>query len=425
MQATPADTLVLRSEYEKAGDELLDINCPLEGRVNYQITAGNQDGYYAINSSNGKISIATEIPDSYGVVRTDRLTVTAGNYTYNITIADGYDYFVQHLPPGYTVMSGDGDLYSDPSSEWTVYNNLWGKGTAVPDKDFRIATIHKATLPDTTYIMWDVPGNPETAAVWCYVNVFWGNRKNMRENLKGFPFVIGSKPNLTLDFDFQQRFGNDNFKIAMNMFMTNETKLSPFSANVGDLFFIFDQKGTYIPPYPYSLPDKTILGKQFALRYDDKADDGSTYERRRIIVKNNEKVLAGKLDIKGIFDLFSAAGYLNTQQSIYHIQLGIEVTNGFGAVAFNKFNISTTASTGLQATNLTQGRAYPNPVTDKLTIEGTTKDERFIVTDVAGRNISVTTFPVAADKTTVDCSALKPGMYLVRCSSGTYKIRKQ
>lgn len=331
-----AGTLVLRSAYEKPGDEIYDVNLPGEGASSYSIISGNSQNYYSIGAADGKVKILQPIPDVIHTVRIDTLKVKAGSETVNLFVADGFDYTIQHLPNGYTVMKNDNETYADPNSEWTASNNLWGKGTAVPEADFRIATVHKSSATDTAIFIWDVPGPASDfggASVWCYVNKFWGNKKNVRENVAGFPFKIGNVNTLSLDFDFEKLYGNDDYKIAMNMFMTNESYLTNFSSNDGDLFFVFDQIGTFIPGYPYSLPDTVMNGKTFARRYDT---DAAGYEWRRVIVKNGDKWLSGTLDVKKIFGGFIAAGYLNPQQYIYHIQLGLEITNGFGAVRFNK-----------------------------------------------------------------------------------------
>lgn len=299
-------TLVHRSEYETVGDQMYDLNDPNEGTIIYSILAGNTDGFYAIDATNGKITIATEISDTFNAVHSDTLTIDAGGTFYLIEIVDGYDYFMNNLPSAYSVLSGHNDLYIDATTEWTVLNNLWGKGTAIPNVDFRIATVHKQSLPDTTFLVWDAPGPASSfggSSVWNYNQVFWGNRKNTREDLLNFPFKINTLNRLDLEFDFEQLFGNDQFKIAMNMFMTDEPYLTNFSNNDGDFFFVFDQKGTWIPPYPYSLPDTTILGKTFALRYDDMLN-GKFYERRRVIIKDNKKLMSGTLDVKNLFDRF-------------------------------------------------------------------------------------------------------------------------
>ena len=417
------DTLVYRSEYEKVGDEIVDLNSKNEGSIAYYIVAGNSAGYYSINISTGKISVAKTIADSFNQIRTDNLTVLAGSQTINVEIVDGYDYFIKNLEPTWKVLSEDDQLFTAQTSEWSVYNNLWGKGTAIPNKDFRISTIHKANLPDTVYFVWDVPSESSFASVWCYANVFWGNRKNLREDLIGFPFKIESKSSITLDFDFKQLFGDDNFKIAMNTFMTDEPYLTSFSSNTGDLFLVFDQKGTYIPPYPYSLPDSYILGKLFSYRYDDKADDGSSYQRRRVIIKNNEKLLSGKLDIKSIFNKFSTAGYLNVSQSIYHIQLGVEVTSGFGAVGFNKFIFKTTPSTTGITIPASKLNCYPNPVTDLLTVEGSVDD--IAIYNNVGRRVNVKSTIISDDKLILDLSGLKAGIYFIKTSESYKKIFKQ
>lgn len=124
------DTLVHRSEYESIGDLIYDINDPNEGTITYVILAGNTDGYYGIDVNNGEISIVTEISDTFNVIHSDTLTIDAGGTTYTIEIVDGFDYFINNLPPSYSVLEDHLETYIDSSSEWTVFNNLWGRGTA-------------------------------------------------------------------------------------------------------------------------------------------------------------------------------------------------------------------------------------------------------------------------------------------------------
>ncbi len=334
---------VLRSEYEKVGDEIYNINDVLEGSENYVLNAGNENSYYSLDQNSGIISIQNPIADVFDVVTTNVLQISISSSNYIIEIVDGYDYFIQNLDPSYEILDDHNQFYVDPSSKWTAMNNLWGKGTAVPNVDFRTATIYKKDIPDSTIFLWDVPSKAAEfggASVWNYVNVFWGNRNNVRDDLKGFPFLINDINTLSLDFDFEQLFGSEEYKIAMNMFLTDENYLTNFSENDGDFFFVFDQNGTWIPPYPNSLPDTEILGKPFAWRYKTE----NNYEWRRVIVKDNEQLLSGTLDIKELFDRFQNEDWINPNQYIYHIQLGLEITEGYGAVRFNKAEIDLSVS---------------------------------------------------------------------------------
>lgn len=81
------------------------------------------------------------------------------------------------------------------------------------------------------------------------------------------------------------------------------------------------------------------MGKPFALRYND-YKDGKSHQRRRVIIKNNKVLMDGKIDIKHLFDIFIKENHINPSQYIQNVQLGIGVTSGYGAVRFNKFNIS-------------------------------------------------------------------------------------
>ena len=333
--------LVYRSEYEKKGDLIYDINHPSEGSLEYSIVEGNENGHYTINSKSGEIRIDSPIKDTFGVVHTDLLKVKVGVRTHEVKIVDGYDFILSILPDSYSVLSEHAKTHIDPRSKWTVYNNLWGKGTAVPNVDFRIAILHQKKLPSRCILIWDVPSSSldfGDATVWCYINVMWGNRAGVREDLRGFPFQVKSIERLTLDFDFRKIYGDDSFKLALNLFTFEESGLTNLYNSDGDFFFIFDQAGTYLPPYPYLLPDIKIAGKPFSVRYNDERD-GKFYQRRRVIIKNDESLMKGKLYLKNLLNIFIKKNYLNPMQYIHNIQIGIEVSSGYGAVKFNKYDI--------------------------------------------------------------------------------------
>ena len=415
--------LVYRTEYEKVNSVIYDIDDPNEGSISYSIVSGNAHDYFKINSNTGKLKIKNIIPDTFGVISTEQIVVQAGNNQYQLSIVDGYDYFLSQLDTSYSVLSQHHATYVDSASYWTAMNNLWGKGTAIPGVDFRIATIHKKQLPDTTFFLWDVPGKASDfggASVWCYVNMMWGNRKNYREDLTGFPFKLKDKEFIPFKFDFKQLFGTEEFKIAMNAFLTDEDSLVKFSENDGDFFFVFDQKGTYIPPYPYSLPDTNILGKTFAMRYDDSLN-GKFYERRRVIIKNNERLMHGTVDIKSIFNHFAAAGFMNLKQSLPMMQIGLEITSGFGAVALNKYELSAT-STGKPEEKEQNERLhiYPNPVSDILYLPRGVDTKKIRLYDLRGAEINV----IILDNK-MDLSGLAKGLYILEANGVYTKIIKQ
>jgi len=367
-------TLVYRSEYEKAGDVIFDLNAPDEGNVTYSIIKGNDQGYYTIGSSNGIISIAAPINDELNVVHYDTMTVDASGREYVIVVVDGYDYFLK-THPGYIVLDEHNDTYYESGNEYAGYNNLWGRGTAEPNVDFRMATLVFPNLPDSTVFIWDVPSPASDfggASVWSYINLLWGNRKNMREDLSGFPFQWGSLTSLNIYFEFEKLFGTEDYKIALNNFFTDESELSDFGSNDGDFFFVFDQRGTWVPDYPVDLGDTIISGMDFARLY--KEEDG--YEWRRVIVRDNGRWLNGILDLYRTYKQFSSRGYLNEAQYIPNIQVGVEVTDGFGAIRVNKWDIKQNEPVGIRKRKKIDKKlsVFPNPSKGTFHISGTSKD---------------------------------------------------
>lgn len=414
--------LVFRSEFENIDDIIYDIEDNNENALPYIITSGNANNHYTINATSGEIKIMHPISDSFNNVHVDNLTVSIGAITYAIQIVDAFDYYLSNLPIGYSVLSANDEVFIDNNSSWTAFNNLWGKGDAIENQDFRIAILIKNTFPNETIFIWDVPSQASTfngASVWGYNNLFWGNRKNIRENLPNFPFKFNSINALNFNFDFEQLFGSNEYKVALNLFATDVPTLANFNQNKGDFFFVFDQINNYLPPYPFSLPDINIDGKPFAVLYNNDLN-GQFYQRRRIIIKNGNVLNQGTLNLKALFDMYSNAGYLNTNQSIPNIQIGLEITDGFGALRFNQidFNITTLS---LDEVSNQSTVFYPNPVTDKLfyTIKGEELLEINVFNSIGQKVIT----PFFSDF--IDFSSLPNGLYFVNSQNGTEKIIKK
>lgn len=417
---------VYRSEYEKVGDLIYDINDSKENTSNYTIVGGNTDNYYSLNAVSGQLKIQNSIPDTFDVIKTDNITISIGGTTYLLKIVDAYDFYKDELlSNGYSILSNDNQTYIDNVSSWTAYNNLWGKGDAVPNIDFRIAILKKDnTFPNQSVILWDVPSEanafPNGAAVWCYTNLFWGNRKGIRSNLPNFPFKINSLNSLFLNFDFEKLFGTNDFKVALNLFTTDNPALANFSENKGDFFFVFDQINNYIPPYPYTLPDITIGGKLFAVRYDNMLNN-EPYERRRVIIKNGQALTQGSLDLKSLFDMFSSQGYLNTNQSIPNIQVGMEITNGFGALRFNQLDFQMNNSLNTISLSKNGSVFYPNPTSGKVFFgKNSLRLANLKILNPLGQEVK----PIIKDEF-IDFSFLPNGIYFLKSNDKTEKIIKK
>lgn len=417
---------VYRSEFEKVNDLIYDLNDSKENTNPYLIVSGNSNNYYTINSTTGQIKILNAIPDVFDTINTDVLRVSIGATNYLVTIVDGYDFYKNELIlNGYTILSNDDETYIDTNSSWTAYNNLWGKGTAIPNSDFRISILKKNnTFPNQTVILWDVPSDASTYngdAVWCYTNLFWGNRKGIRSNLSNFPFKINSLNSLSLDFNFEKLFGSDDYKVALNLFTTDNPALANFSENKGDFFFVFDQINNFIPAYPFSLPDIIIDGKTFAVRYDNVLNN-ETYERRRVIVKNGQALTQGNLDIKSLFDMFSINGYLNTAQSIPNIQVGLEITKGYGALRFNNLNfIINNSNLSDHLISINKNNFYPNPTSGKVFWKNKIPDKSSIrVFNQTGQEL-----PTKISDSFLDLSSFPSGVYYLRVNESTEKIIKK
>lgn len=336
-----ADTLLLRTEFDSVGYELGTLPA-------HTILNGNEQGHFHLNSS-GLLTIAKEIPDTFNILTTHFLEVTNGTDTINVTISDGYDYLL--LNHNGTVLNKHQEI--DTLGDWTAYNNLWGDGSAEPERDYRTAILLHDSLPQEATFLWDTPGPAKAfggSSVWSYTNLMFGNRYGLREDLEGFPFKIDELTELTLDFHYKPIIGDDQWKVALNMFLTDSDTLAPFNENRGDFFMVFDQKGTWIPPYPDTLiTDTTLLDNPFMFLYKN---DNTGYEWRRIIIKNHARLQQGSLDLLSLFNRFAQEGKLKKSQSIPNIQFGIEVTSGWGAVQVQQ--LAMTKKVKGTATTLTQ-----------------------------------------------------------------------
>lgn len=339
------DTIVMRSEYEKVGDEIINLNDFNEGSSTYSITNGNSNNYYSIDVNTGILTIQNTINDVADIVHQDDLNIAIGNNLYNVTIVDGYDYFITNNPT-YTVLEDYQATVEEAGNPYTPYNNTWGDGSAVNGVDYRMATLVHPDNPNKTIFIWDTPSKAADfggASVWCYTSIIWGARYNLREDVEGFPIRVGDINALDMDFDFEQLYGTQDFKIAMNQFFTEENYIAPFNENDGDFFMVFDQNGTWVPPYDDYIKDTLIDGNEFVLLHDSTGtiqnNTPEGYQLRRAIIKNNDTYLKGSLDLATIYNEFTSRGFLDKDMYFPNIQIGIEVTEGWGAMRVNEWNM--------------------------------------------------------------------------------------
>lgn len=327
---TAQDSLFMRTEYDTVGHFIGAVESAQE------ILPTEDSHWYRLDGET--IRVSEEIPDLFDEVTVHTLRVERANDTVTVRVVDGFDYLVS-LHEG-SILSQHQEI--DTAGEWSAYNNLWGKGTAVPNEDFRIVMLLHDTLPESGMILWDVPGKAAEfggSSVWCYSSFMFGDRLVQREDLERFPFKIEELTELRMDFDYTPILGDDQFKMALNCFLTDEEELSPFSANDGDFFMVFDQVGTWVPPYPVVVVEDTLIeGEPYTLLYNEKEG----YEWRRVIIKDHARLQSGSVDLLGLFNRFAERNYIDKRQSIPNIQFGVEVTSGFGAVLMNHLEMTMT-----------------------------------------------------------------------------------
>ena len=327
--------LFMRTEYDAVGHFIGTV----EGGT---ALSGDDANFFTIDPSTGKITTTQIIPDEFGVIHEQHIVVATPKGDVAVTIVDGLDYLVSKHT-GRVITDHQTGAISDTLGEWASYNNLWGDGTAIPNQDYRIVMLVSDSMPNGSSIVWDTPGSAKDfsgSSVWNYTNFMFGARQNQRPDLEGFPFCIDSLEELKITFDYTPIIGDDQFKVALNMFLTDDNEIVPMSKNRGDFFFVLDQKGRWIPPYDsVVVEDTAILGEQFTLLYDTLTQNGGVYERRRVIVKNDGRVQNGEIDILSYFNRFAEEGMLKKEQSIPNIQFGVEVTSGFGAITVHHLSI--------------------------------------------------------------------------------------
>lgn len=409
------DIIFYRSEFEQVGDILGDVDLSSEGLYEYELKTGTYSNYYKVDPSSGVLSINSVIDDVAGELTSHHITVSCGTDELIVEIVDGYDYMLGNHSE-YVVLDAHQETHIVADNAYCGYNNLWGRGTAQEGVDFRMATLCHADMPDHTLFIWDTPSSAKDfdgASVWSYISVLWGNRKGMRSDLDGFPFQLASIQSMQLDFDFEQLYGTEGYKIALNHFLTNESYLDNFSSNDGDFFLVFDQKGTWIPPYPVSLSDTVINNCNFARLY--KEENG--YEWRRVIIKNEQKLLKGSVDLKGIYDSFVSRGYLNANQYIPNIQIGLEVTDGFGALIMNQWKIRMNdTSMDVKDRQSVPVQAYPNPSQGKFSLA---KVSYWSIFSLNGIEL------ISGNGDQVDLSTYPSGIYLLKIGKQVVKLIKQ
>ena len=416
------DTLVLRSEYENIGDVIIDLNHSSEGSKNYKMISEND--HYSINTLTGILSIKKTISDVVNTVSTDLIKVNNGLTTYNITIVDAYDYFISKHSE-YTILEDHQKVITEVGNSYTPYNNIWGKGNAVNGIDFRMAMLVHKNNPDSTIYIWDTPSKANVfggASVWSYQNLFWGERYNLREDIGGFPIKIGDISDLNMKFNYEQLFGTETYKVALNHFLNKEDYIAPFTENDGDLFIVFDQIGNYIPPYNDYLTDTLIEGKEYVLLHDSTGniENEKGYQLRRAIIKNNGQYTSGSLDLNSLYKSFNSRGFLDEDLHFSHIQFGIEVTEGWGAVRINEFKINYASKIITKTDGSTKNliNFYPNPSSNKIFISGIQSKFSFEIIDALGNSITNGIYSTSG----IDIKNIKEGIYFLLINGISYKI---
>ena len=60
------------------------------------------------------------------------------------------------------------------------------------------------------------------------------------------------------------------------------------------------------------------MGNSFVLRYNDERNR-EFYQKRRVIIKSDEKLMKGHVNIKSLLDIFINKNYLNPSEYIHNI----------------------------------------------------------------------------------------------------------
>ena len=422
IETVKTDSLFMRSEYDTVGYSIGFV-------VGGTAIEGADAHYYEINSSTGEITVAQEIIDNFGIVTTHYLTVTTDQGDITVTVVDGLDYLVsQHK--GRVITEHQTGALSDTLGNWASYNNLWGDGTAIPNQDYRVVILIDDSMPNNSSIIWDTPGLATDfggSSVWNYTNFMFGGRKNQREVVDGFPFCIDRLEELKINFDYTPIIGDDQFKVALNMFLTDTNEIAPMNQNRGDFFVILDQKGNWIPKYDTTVvEDTTILGEQFTLLYDTLTQNGGEYERRRVIVKDGGRVKQGEIDILSFFDRFSRDGMLNKSQYIPNIQFGVEVTSGFGAIEVHSLSITKTVKNSTPITMSLVPQLSAVKIEQRASILQFTNTENFKTVSIFSLNGRELFSQNISGVSTVhlSCAHLSAGSYIVQISGATNFVQK-
>jgi hypothetical protein len=124
--------------------------------------------------------------------------------------------------------------------------------------------------------------------------------------------------------------------------------------------------------------------------------------------------------------MFANEGYLNTAQYIYHIQLGLEITDGFGAVRFNKSDIYKDVPLADDNCSFSAKlKVYPNPFVDKVVLDGFkgTLNEISVYNNM-GLKLNVECKVIGNDKFELDLTNVTSGIYFIKSGNVATKVEK-
>lgn len=215
--------------------------------------------------------------------------------------------------------------------DYTVENNDWGKGSLVIGKDYiQQVSFNGDSLQNNLTMTWAYPQIQGPMYVYGYPEVIWGNKLGYLGTMK-YSNKIKNITNLSVDYSVEISGETDKFDVGMEIWTSDKPWTTPGAVAVNEIMVKVHgwQDG---PGTAYS--DATLT----AIEAVHKNVHGSTF----VTLDTKTDKLSGTISFSNILKHLVAKGIVNGNDYVSGVELGAEMTHGYGKLQVNRFSVTET-----------------------------------------------------------------------------------
>jgi Ca2+-binding RTX toxin-like protein len=232
------------------------------------------------------------------------------------------------------ILSSDFSAYK--SGEYTVFNNVWGKGSLVNGTDFyQSVTFNTTNITTGVTFSWSWPTSL-TGQIVAYPEIVWGDSPfyDGADETHSYVSKVSDLRNFAVDLDLDVTSGSQYCNLSFDLFLTSKP-LGDSSTVTTEVMIWLDNQITRQPWGTVNMGTITDRGHTGTIYF---YEGGSAADY--IAVVFDKPWLDGSIDIKKVLTDLGAKGLLSIGDYIGGHQFGAEVTGGSGSFTINSISTS-------------------------------------------------------------------------------------